>query len=228
MIAAWAQIIGHAAPLTRLYEIATNTYTFQSYLRQGTPGGSVVTVTVLDPKTAVIVVDLQTSSLRAPTVHPMVEVVANAGRLASGFRRSRLPVVLVNVGGVSPGRNERPRSIRHSSRAEDRGFAAALDHRRSDHVVTKYTWGAFTATDLASYLDSREVTQVVLAGVATSIGVESTARQAHELGLNVTLAVDAMTDLDSEAHANSLRWIFPRLGESGTTDDVLALLPPSA
>lgn len=187
-----------------------------------------MTVTVLDPKTALIVVDLQTSSFRAPTIHPMVEVVSNAGRLANGFRRSGLPVVLVNVGGVSPGRNERPRSVRHSRGVENLEFAPGLDQQPSDHVVTKFTWGAFTATDLAAYLDSHEVTQVVLAGVATSIGVESTARQAHELGLNVILAIDAMTDLDSDAHANSLRWIFPRLGESGKTDDILALLPPSA
>ena len=61
--------------------------------------------------------------------------------------------------------------------------------------------------------------------MATSIGVESTARQAHELGLNVTLATDAMTDLDTGAHANSLNWIFPRLGESGATQDFLSLLP---
>jgi nicotinamidase-related amidase len=187
-----------------------------------------VTVTLLDPKTALIVVDLQTSSLRAPTIHPMVEVAANAGRLANWFRRSGLPVVLVNVGGASPGRNERPRSVRHSCGVEDLEFAPDLDQQPSDHVVTKFTWGAFTATDLAAYLDSHKVTQVVLAGVATSIGVESTARQAHELGLNVTLAIDAMTDLDSNAHTNSLRWIFPRLGESGTTDDILTLLPPSA
>ncbi|MER7274529.1 isochorismatase family protein [Dactylosporangium sp. NPDC000244] len=187
-----------------------------------------MTVTVLDPKTALIVVDLQTSSLRANTVHPMAEVVSKAGRLANGFRRSGLPVVLVNVGGVSPGRNERPRRVHRSRGAEDLQFAAGLDQQSSDHVVTKYTWSAFTATDLAVYLAAHEVTQVVLAGVATSAGVESTARRAHELGLNVTLAVDAMTDLDADAHANSLRWIFPRLGESGTTDDILTLLPPCA
>jgi nicotinamidase-related amidase len=186
-----------------------------------------VTVSVLNPKTALVVVDLQTRSLRAPTIHPMAVVVANAGRLATAFRRAGLPVVLVNVGGVSPGRNERSPSDRQSGGIEGLEFAAGLDQQPSDHVVTKYTWGAFTGTDLAQYLRSHEVTQIVLAGVATSIGVESTARQAHELGLNVTLAVDAMTDLDPGAHANSLTWIFPRLGESGTTDNILALLPPT-
>jgi nicotinamidase-related amidase len=69
-----------------------------------------------------------------------------------------------------------------------------------------------------------DVTQVVIAGVATSAGVESTARQAHELGFNVTLAVDAMTDMNSDAHINSVTQIFPRLGETGTTRDVIDLL----
>jgi nicotinamidase-related amidase len=68
------------------------------------------------------------------------------------------------------------------------------------------------------------VTQVVLVGIATSIGVESTARYASELGLNVTLVVDAMTDMNADAHTNSITRIFPRLGETGTTQEVLALL----
>jgi len=65
------------------------------------------------------------------------------------------------------------------------------------------------------------VTQVVIVGVATSAGVESTARQAHELGFNVVLAIDAMTDLNPDAHANSLTRIFPKLGETGTTQEII-------
>ncbi|MEO8748077.1 MAG: isochorismatase family protein [Rhodanobacter sp.] len=61
--------------------------------------------------------------------------------------------------------------------------------------------------------------------MATSIGVESTARCAYELGINVTLAIDAMTDMSAEAHDNSVQRIFPRLGETGSTDDVIARLP---
>jgi nicotinamidase-related amidase len=183
-----------------------------------------VTVSAVDARTALIVVDLQTSSLAAPTVHPMEEIVRNAGRLAVAFRNAGLPVVLVNVGGVSPGRNERVPNNRPRA-AGSLEFAPELEQSPTDHVITKYTWGAFTGTDLARYLATEGVTQVVLAGVATSIGVESTARQAHEAGLNVTLAVDAMSDLNADAHANSLTWIFPRLGESGTTAEILALLP---
>ena len=68
------------------------------------------------------------------------------------------------------------------------------------------------------------VTQVVITGVATGTGVEATARQAYEAGFNVTLAVDAMTEVRPEAHEYSLKHVFPRLGETGSTADVLDLL----
>jgi nicotinamidase-related amidase len=90
--------------------------------------------------------------------------------------------------------------------------------------VTKRQWGAFTNTGLEEYLKNLGVTQVVIAGIATSIGVESTARHAHEFGFNVTLAVDAMTDTNPDAHINSITRIFPRLGETGTTQEIIDLL----
>jgi nicotinamidase-related amidase len=64
----------------------------------------------------------------------------------------------------------------------------------------------------------------VLAGIATSIGVESTARSAYDLGYNVVLVADAMTDRDADTHRNSIEKIFPRLGETASTEDVLRML----
>ncbi len=98
----------------------------------------------------------------------------------------------------------------------------------ADHKVTKHTWGAFPNTDLDAFLKEAGVTQVVLAGVATSIGVESTAREAYALGFNVTIATDAVTDLNLAAHENSLTRIFPRLGETGTTREIIDLLARNA
>ncbi len=83
--------------------------------------------------------------------------------------------------------------------------------QHNDITVTKHFWGAFNQTTLHDQLQKRGITQVVICGIATSIGVESTARQAYELGYNVTLAVDAMTDLNSDTHENSIERIFPRL-----------------
>ncbi|MBI0384557.1 isochorismatase family protein, partial [Streptomyces albiflaviniger] len=93
-----------------------------------------------------------------------------------------------------------------------------------DIVVTKHTWGAFHGTDLDLQLRRRGATQVVLGGIATSIGVESTARAAYAHGYHVTLATDAMTDMDADAHRNSVEKIFPRLGETDSTDAIIGLL----
>ncbi len=184
-------------------------------------------ITSLDPKTALVVIDLQKGLLNYPTVHPINDVIKNAAALAEAFRSHGLPVVLVNVTGGAPGRTEQARP----QGAFPAGFAdlvPELNQQPGDHTVTKQTWGAFTNTDLTAYLKNLGVTQVVIVGVATSIGVESTARHAYELGLNVTLAVDAMTDMNPDAHTNSLTRIFPRLGETGTTQEVIELLPRNA
>ena len=90
--------------------------------------------------------------------------------------------------------------------------------------MTKRNWGAFHGTDLDVQLRRRGVTQVVIGGIATSMGVESTARAAHEHGYHVTLATDAMADMSAATHQNSVERIFPRLGQTGTTDEILALL----
>ncbi len=183
----------------------------------------VMAVTILDPKSALLVVDLQKGIVSLPTAHPVADVVAHARMLADAFRKHGLPVVLINVTGGAPGRNEQ---VRHTGQFPV-GWAdlvPELNRQPQDHVVTKTTWGAFRNTDLEAYLKSAGVTQVVIAGVSTSIGVDTTARQAYEAGLNVTLALDAMTDLNADAHVNSVARIFPRLGETGTTKEIIALL----
>jgi nicotinamidase-related amidase len=180
-------------------------------------------VTALDPKTALIVVDLQ-KGVVSPRTEP---VIKNAASLADAFRRHTLPVVLVNVTGGAPGRKEQGGGGGVQRAADWTDFVPELNQQPQDHTVTKKTWGAFTNTDLGAYLQAQGVTQVVVVGVATSIGVESTARQAHELGLNVTLAIDAMTEGNADAHNNSVTRIFPRLGETGTTQDIIELLEKS-
>ncbi|HEY2035237.1 MAG TPA: isochorismatase family protein [Rhizomicrobium sp.] len=184
-------------------------------------------VTTLDPKTALIVVDLQKGILSRVDASVLSGVVKHAVTLLDAFRKHKLPVVLVNVTGVAPGRNEQPR-MPASFPAEFAELIPELKQQPSDHLVTKRTWGAFTNTDLNDWLKKNGVTQVVVCGVATSAGVESTARFAQELGYNVTLATDAMTDMSPEAHENSIKHIFPRLGETGTTAEIVALLDKRA
>jgi nicotinamidase-related amidase len=180
-------------------------------------------VTALDPKTALIVVDLQKGIVGTPTAHPTSEVVKKASALASAFRSYGLPVVLVNVTAAAPGRTEQAPRIREFP-PDFAEFVPELNRQPEDHVVTKQTWGAFTNTNLEEHLKKLGVTQVVIAGVATSAGVESTARHANEIGFHVTLAVDAMTDRNADAHLNSVTRIFPRMAETGTTQEILDLL----
>jgi nicotinamidase-related amidase len=180
-------------------------------------------LTTLDPITALIVIDLQKGITQLATVHPMSDVLDRAASLANAFREERLPVVLVNVIGGAPGRTEMPRPSgeRPSDWSE---LVPELFQQPDDIVISKSTWGAFTGTALDALLKERGVTNVVLCGIATSIGVESTARQAYELGFNVTIAVDALTDRDVDAHHNSVVRIFPRLGETATTAEIIDLL----
>jgi nicotinamidase-related amidase len=182
-----------------------------------------MSLTTLDPNTALVVIDLQQGIVALPTVHDVREVVARSAMLIDAFRQRGLPVVLVNVAGGARGRAEQSRGTGDYP-ADFMRLVPELQPQPTDHLVTKRTWGAFTHTDLEAWLCKQGVTQIVLVGVATSIGVESTARYAHELGFNVTLAVDAMTDMNLDAHTNSVTRIFPRLGETGTTQEVLDLL----
>ena len=181
-------------------------------------------ITQLDEHCALVVVDLQRGIVAMPTAESAADVVRQAGRLAEAFRRHKLPVILVKVEGLAPGRSEAGRRLPDPLPRGWSDFAPELNQHCSDHVVTKRTWGAFTNTDLERYLREKGVTQVVMSGISTSAGVESTARFAHELGFNVSFAMDAMTDTNAEAHANSAIRIFPRIGETGSTAAVLAEL----
>lgn len=176
----------------------------------------------LDKTPALVIVDVQKGVVALPTVHPAHEITANSAKLAKAFRKHGLPVVLVNVAGRAPGRIEVANNVQLPADWTD--FVPELEAHPDDHKVTKLQWGAFHGTSLDHYLRRRGVTQVVLVGISTSIGVESTARNAHDHGYHVALVVDAMTDMDPVSHQHSVERIFPRLGEVTTTDEVLALL----
>lgn len=181
-------------------------------------------LTALDPNTALLVVDLQKGIVGSPPAPLMEPVVAKAKALVEAFRAQGAPIALINVAGVAPGRTEQPRRPTGPLDQSFTAFIPELDPQPADIVVTKRTWGAFASTDIEQRLRAIGVTQVVVIGVATGTGVESTARQAYEAGFNVTLAVDAMTDPRTEAHDYSIGKVFPRLGETGTTKEIIDML----
>ncbi len=187
-------------------------------------------VTVLDARTALLVVDLQNGIVRSAAaglsgeVPSMTQVLDRARALIDAFRRHALPVVLIKVAGGAPGRTDEPARFSGSLADGLTDFVAELAQNPEDLVVSKRSWGAFANTDLDVRLRAIEITQVVVCGVATGTGVEATARQAFEQGYNVTLAVDAMTDTRVVAHRYSIDSVFPRLAETGTAQDIIDLL----
>ncbi|MGW5335690.1 hydrolase [Streptomyces bauhiniae] len=189
-----------------------------------------MSVTTLEPRTALVVIDLQAGITAMPVrPHSAADVVARSAELADAFRARDLPVVLVRVSFAADGADAVPGRTERQARGLSfpEGWDVIVDEltgHAGDILVTKHNWSALFGTDLEVQLRRRGVTQIVLTGIATSIGVESTARDAYAAGYHVTLATDAMADADADAHANSVERIFPRLGESATTVEILELL----
>jgi nicotinamidase-related amidase len=171
--------------------------------------------------TALVVVDLQRGTAGNPFVSPVDAVAEHAVELTAAFRRHRLPVVIATFALSRPGADGQP------SREEPDGFReplAVLDVQSDDIRVARTAWSTFSGTGLDKILRDHGITRLVLTGVATSIGVESTARDAHDLGYELVIASDAVTDLRSETHENSIQRIFPMMAEVATTGEILAAL----
>ena len=140
----------------------------------------------LDPATtALVLIDLQKGIVTRDTApHTAAQVVENGVRLADAFRAAGALVVLVHVAFsadrrdlLDPPRDEvPPPSTPPPDWAE---IVPELGPRAGDVVITKHQWGAFYGTELDLQLRRRGVTGIVLGGIATSIGVESTARAAQ-------------------------------------------------
>ncbi|MER6196972.1 hydrolase [Streptomyces sp. NPDC001586] len=182
----------------------------------------------LGEDTALVLIDLQTGILGMPIARPAPEILAKGIALAEAFRAHRLPVVLVKVawspdGGDLPTSNvdrPGPAAAPPPAFSEIPAELAAL----GDAVVTKRHWGAFTGTELDLQLRRRGIHRIVLAGISTSAGVESTARTAWELSYDLVFAEDATADTDADSHAHTFGKIFPRIGKVSSTDEVIAAL----
>jgi nicotinamidase-related amidase len=180
-----------------------------------------MTLTTPLTDTALVVVDLQQGTAGYPFFSPIAAVTEHAGELIASFRGHGLPVVIATFAASRPGADGLP------SREEPNGFReplAVLDVQPGDLRVTRPAWSAFSGTDLDKMLRDHGITRLVLSGVATSIGVESTAREAHDLGYELVIASDAVTDLRAETHENSIQRIFPMIAQVATTGEILAAL----
>ncbi len=183
----------------------------------------------LDPKkTALVLIDLQNAIVGMnPVPHTAAQVVENSRKLAEAFRAQGAPVVYVRVDlndflklPVDQPHNlgDKPLPAAASEIAPSAGF------QPGDILLTKRHWGAFAGTDLEQQLKTRGIDTVVLTGISTNVGVESTARQGAGLGFAFVLVEDACSGQNAEHHRFAFENIFPRLTRVRTTDEVLASL----
>ncbi len=187
----------------------------------------------LDPKRlALVVIDLQKGIVGSPTLpHNAATVVANAAKLADACRGRGAFVVLVHVGPSPDGKDALhpitdPVPARPPPSPGWDEFVPEIGPKPGDHVVRKRQWGAFYGTDLDLELRRRGVDTIVLCGISTNFGVESTARDAYERGYNQIFVEDACSSRAAEDHAFPFRAIFPRIGVVRSTADVLKMLGP--
>lgn len=184
----------------------------------------------LDPKTtALIVIDLQRGIVaRDVAPHASREVVARSARLAEALRHAGGRVVLVRVA-YAADEGDRLRlpvdaAMPPGPVPPDWADLAPEVGREGDLVITKHQWGAFYGTELDLQLRRRGITTLLMCGISTNFGVESTARDGWERGYRVVFVEDAMSGLNSEAHAFAVTTIFPRIGRVRSSAEVLAAL----
>jgi len=181
--------------------------------------------------TALVLIDFQKGISRMDTKpYPSATVIGNASLVARRFRELGMPVFPVHVAS-DPTTALHPTSdstfTRPAAPVQDwTEFVPEIDVQESDIVITKRQWGAFHGTELDLQLRRRKIETVVLCGIATTYGVESTARYAYELGYNQVFIEDAMGDLSEESHRVAIQYVFKRMGRVRSTREVIAMILP--
>jgi nicotinamidase-related amidase len=192
-----------------------------------------MTLPAIDPlKAALVLIDLQQGVVSRPSApRSGPEVVRNASRLAARFRELGSTVVLVRVAfqpdfkDVLNAPSDTPMQFNPRALPPDwADLVPEIGPQPGDLVITKRQWGAFHGTELDLQLRRRDVRTIILGGISTNIGVESTARSAYEHGYAQLFAEDAMTSNSAEAHEFAVKNIFPRIGNVRSTDEVLSAL----
>ena len=183
-------------------------------------------------KTALVVIDLQRGIVAMPSVpHSSAEVVAHAAQMAAALRAAGGTVVFVHVtpsadgkDGLKPITDAPVQAGRRTLPPDWAELVPELAPQPSDVIITKRQWGAFYGTELDLQLRRRGVDTIVLCGISTSIGVESTARDAYERGYTQIFVEDAMAARNAEEHRHTVGSLFPRIGRVRTTEEVLAAI----
>lgn len=181
-------------------------------------------------KAALVVIDIQKGIVamdRKLEPYSANQIVTNVANLVKRFRELGLPVFLVHVTSVDGKDMLHPlteQQVQWSSSqrpADWSDFVKEINPTEKDIIITKRQWGAFHGTELDLQLRRRGIDTIVLCGVSTNIGVETTAREAYQHGYNQVFVTDAMAAASKEEHEAAIKFIFPRIGILRTTDQVL-------
>lgn len=182
----------------------------------------------LDPtRTALVLIDLQNGILSRDTKpYTTTEVVDRARSLAEAFRARSAPVVYIHVlihDFLALPTDEPPMNPANTPPSAS-DIAPSAGMQPGDLLIAKRHWGAFAGTDLEQQLRSRGVDTIVLAGIATNMGVESTLRQGTGLGFAFITVEDACSTFTPEMQDFAFKSIFPRLSKVRSTQQVLDAL----
>jgi nicotinamidase-related amidase len=192
----------------------------------------IATMLSLNPKsTALVLIDLQKGVMGRPVApHSAAQVIDNSVRLGASLSHAGGVVAPVHVAFSPDGGDrlrqavDRPNPIA-ALPADWSELVPEIAALRADFVIVKRQWGAFHGTELDLQLRRRGVDTIVLTGVATNFGVESTAREAWQQGYSVVVAEDAVSSLGEALHKFSIETILPRIARIRSTAEILAALP---
>jgi nicotinamidase-related amidase len=184
-------------------------------------------------KAGLVVIDVQKGIValdRKLEPNSPAEVVANVSKLVGKFREVGSPVFLVHVNSIDgkdmlhPILDQPPQWASAQRSADWAEFAEEIKPVEGDIVITKHQWGAFYGTELDLQLRRRKTDTIVLCGVSTNMGVETTARDAYQLGYNQVFAVDAMAAFTKDEHEASTKYVFPKIGLLRTTNEIISAM----
>lgn len=184
-----------------------------------------------DPKTtALISIDLQGLVLGRPLApYSAQQIVDNTAAIAKKLKADGGTTIFVTVGFSSDYIDAVNQPVDETIAFPEGGLPAAalapppeIAALTPDVAIVKRQWSAFYGTDLDLQLRRRGIKTVILTGVATNFGVESTIRDAYAANYAVIVAEDAVTTFSREMHEFSCTRILPRLSRIRKTAEILA------
>lgn len=179
-------------------------------------------------KTALVVIDLQKGITgRDLAAHSSKEVVENAKKLIDSFTNNNVFVALVRVSTDGKDFPNPSTDLEGGAMNFPEGwdeYIPEIADTKNAHFITKKQWGAFYGTDLDLQLRRRGIDTIVLCGISTGIGVDTTAREAYQHGYNQIFIEDAMAAMTEEEHNFVCKNIFPRIGKIRATEDIISSL----